>query len=921
VNPLRELQAHGQSIWLDYIRRSLLTSGELQRLVEVDGLRGVTSNPTIFQKAIAGSTDYDARITEMVTSDPHIDAPRLFEVLSIEDIQRATDQLRPVYEATGGVDGYVSLELSPHLAHDVEGSLDEARRLWATVNRRNLMLKVPATAEGVAVIEALTAEGINVNATLLFSLSHYEAVAQAYLSGLEACTNPQRIASVASVFLSRIDRVVDAELEAIAAPPARQLQGRIAVANAKMIYRRFQGLFSGTRWERLAAKGARVQRLLWASTSTKNPAYSDLLYVEQVIGPHTVNTLPPGTLNAFRDHGTAHPTLQAGVDAAEAALERLAQLGVNLPAVTEALQVKGVQAFTASYDALLTTLAVKRQAILHDRVDRVALSLGAHRRLLDERLALWNAAEFLRRLWAKDFTLWFAESQPEITDRLGWLVLPEVMHEQIDDFCAFAEAVRAEGTCHVVLLGMGGSSLAPEVFQQTYGNAEGFPELVVLDSTHPEAIAAVEARIDLRHTLFLVSSKSGSTIETLSLYRYFWRQVSQVDNDPGRHFVAITDPQSSLAVLAQEQRFKRVFRAHSDVGGRYSALTAFGLVPAALIGMDVHGLLDRAGIMAENSAFCVPPDQAQGLHVAAALGELAKLGRDKVTILTSPTLARFPVWLEQLIAESTGKDGKGLVPVVNEPLAAPDVYGADRLFVYLSTRGESDAATTDHVDALVTQGHPVVRITLTDTLDLGQELFSWELAIAAVGAILGIHPFNQPNVQMAKDLAREMMAKAEAGMVVDSTIDSIAIDDEDTIRHALHTTLSGAQPGDYLAIQAFLPPTPSTMTVLQALRSQLLTRHQLTTTLGYGPRFLHSTGQLHKGGPNNGIFIQLIDEPALDLDVPGTDYTFGTLVKAQALGDYKALTSLDRRVVRVNLKGDVPGGLSKLLELTRRDRG
>jgi transaldolase/glucose-6-phosphate isomerase len=350
-------------------------------------------------------------------------------------------------------------------------------------------------------------------------------------------------------------------------------------------------------------------------------------------------------------------------------------------------------------------------------------------------------------------------------------------------------------------------------------------------------------------------------------------------------------------------------------------LTAFGLVPAALIGMDVRGLLDRAGVMAENSAFCVPPDQAQGLRVAAALGELAKLGRDKVTILTSPTLARFPVWLEQLIAESTGKDGKGLVPVVNEPLTTPDVYGADRLFVYLSTRGEPDAATADLVDALAAQGHPVIRTVLTDTLDLGQELFSWELAIAAVGVILGIHPFNQPNVQMAKDLAKEMMAKAEAGMPVDSSIDSIAVDDEATLRHALHTTLDAAHPGDYLAIQAYLPPTPSTTTALQALRSQLLNQYQLATTLGYGPRFLHSTGQLHKGGPNTGIFIQLIDDPALDLDVPDTDYTFGTLVKAQALGDYRALTSLDRRVVRVNLNGDVPGGLSKLVELTRRDRG
>ncbi len=914
MNPLKELQKHHQSVWLDYIRRQLITSGELRRLVEEDGLRGITSNPSIFEKAIAGSTDYDETLGASLSADPRPEIEMLYEQLAIEDIRMAADILRPVYEDTDGADGFVSLEVSPHLAHDTEKTVADARRLWRAVDRPNVMIKVPATPEGMPALETLIAEGINVNATLIFSLDHYEAVAHAYLRGLERCPQPHRVASVASFFVSRVDAAVDRALEAIGTEEARRLQGKIAIANAKLAYERFREIFYGSTFDALRRRGARVQRPLWASTSTKNPNASDVLYVEELIGPDTVTTLPPTTLYAFRDHGRVRPSLQEGLEQARAALARLNELGIDLKAITEQLQTEGVRAFAASFDKLLVVLEEKRQAILKNQVDRQSLSLGRYRDRVDERVRTWQAARFARRLWQKDHTLWSPEPLPELRDRLGWLTLPETMPEQLDDVLAFGEAVKAEGIRHVVLLGMGGSSLAPEVFQRTFGHAPGFPGLIVLDSTHPAAVRAVEVQLDLARTLFLVSSKSGTTVETLSLFRYFWHRLSQRTSAPGRQFIAITDPETPLAALARERRFRRLFTAPPDVGGRYSALTAFGLVPAALIGVDVTGVLDRAWTMAEACAFCVAESNNPCLVLGAALGELALAGRDKVTFLASSSLMAFPAWLEQLIAESTGKEGKGIVPIIDEPPLPPEAYGADRFFISVALEGDEDDWERRGA-ALEAAGHPVARIRLTEKTDLGQEFFRWEVAVAAAGSVLGIHPFNQPDVELAKRLAREAMTpRGEAGREANA-IHEVTAGERETLRRAMSDWLSAARPGDYVAIQAYLAPTPATTHHLQTVRKRLCDRLLLATTLGYGPRFLHSTGQLHKGGPNTGLFLQLVDEPTDDLPVPETTYSFGTLIRAQAVGDYRALIERKRRVLRVNLGRDVIEGLNALAEV------
>ena len=424
MNPLKELEEQGQSIWLDYIRRNLILSGELKRLVEEDGLRGVTSNPTIFEKAIAGSTDYDDAFRALLAKNPNADAGYLYEPLAIEDIQMAADVLRSVYDSTHGDDGYVSLEVSPHLAHDTEATINEARRLRAAVGRPNLLIKVPATPEGIPAIEQLIAEGININVTLMFSMTHYESVARAYIKGLERCADPAGVASVASFFVSRVDTAVDKELEAIGTPEAKALMGKIAIANSKVVYRRFQEIFHGEGFVALRQRGARVQRPLWASTGTKNPAYSDVLYVENLIGPETVNTLPPDTINAFREHGRVPGATVKEADAADAQLARLSALGIDLDRITEKLQVDGVAAFAASFDQLMAALDKKRNAMIGEEPDRLELHLVSHKRRVQRRIKEWQQAQFASRLWNKDHTLWSKEPQPELSDRLGWLELP-----------------------------------------------------------------------------------------------------------------------------------------------------------------------------------------------------------------------------------------------------------------------------------------------------------------------------------------------------------------------------------------------------------------------------------------------------------------------------------------------------------------
>lgn len=918
MTKLHKLARLGQSVWYDNIRRALLDSGDLERLID-DGVMGVTSNPSIFEKAIAGSADYDDAIRKLVAGGKRAEA--IYESLALEDIGRAADLLRPIYDETEGVDGYVSLEVSPALAHDTEGTLAEARRLFAALGRPNVMIKVPATAAGIPAIRTLIGEGINVNVTLIFSLATYEAVAEAFIAGLEdfyesgngARTVP---ASVASFFVSRVDVAVDRALSgkiAAGAQQAASLQGKIAIANAKVAYGRFREIFSGARWGALAAKGARVQRPLWASTSTKNPTYPDTLYVDNLIGADTVNTVPPATLTAFRDHGTAALTLGQGLDEAKVQLAQLADLEVDLDAITRKLQDDGVAAFAKSFESLLASVAEKRDR-LQAQWRPMEAKLGAYQGAVDEALQEIRREAILKRIWAHDHTVWKPDPD-EISNRLGWLHIAGVMEAQIGRLQAFADTVRGDGYTDVLLLGMGGSSLAPEVFARTFGAESDGLDFQVLDSTDADAVQAQAERLEPAKTLFIVATKSGGTVETLSFFKYFYNRVADAVGTAaaGAHFAAITDPGSKLEAIGALYNFREIFLNDPNIGGRYSALSYFGLVPAALVGVDLAALLARAQTAACNADGCNCPVEGDNLsgRLGAIMGELAKAGRDKVTIIASPKLASFGDWVEQLIAESTGKDGKGILPVVGEPVGSEEDYGDDRLFVYLRLAG--DSTHDDGIHDLAAAGHPVITLHLRDAYDLGGQFFLWEMATAVAGYRLGIQPFDQPNVEAAKVLARQMVAEyMEKGELPVGECAPVTAE-------SLRDFLAQARPGDYIALQAYVQPTPETDAALLKLRTALRDAHKLATTVGYGPRFLHSTGQLHKGDRGNGLFIQFTSDPAATVPIPdeagqaGSTMTFNVLKLAQALGDAQALRQANRRVIRFHLGRDVVGGLRKLV--------
>ena len=928
MTKLHELAEQGQSVWYDNIRRALLDSGEMADLID-QGVTGVTSNPTIFEKAIAGSVDYDDALHELV--EQKLEVAQIYEKLVLDDIGRTADLLRPIYDRTEGLDGFVSIEVNPMLAYDSQGTLLEAKQLFKDLGRPNVMIKVPATREGVAAVRALIAEGINVNVTLIFSIEHYVAVAEAYLAGLEdrlaAGESDLEVASVASFFISRVDTAVDRTLGGIGAgaTAASDLKGSAGIANAKVAYARFKEFYSGERWERLAANGARVQRPLWASTSTKNPTLPDTLYVDSLIGPQTVNTIPPATLQSFIDHGTVSPSLEKEVEAAEAHLERLAGIGLDLTSITDDLREEGVAAFARSFEAMMNAIALKRERLLAGW-EHVTVNLNGYESAVDTALEQMGKDKVLSRIWKHDHTVW-NPSPDEITNRLGWLNVAEVMLDNLHDLKALLDWAKADGYNQALLLGMGGSSLAPEVFLETFGVKQGYFEFGVLDSTDPGAVLSASERFDPARTLYIVATKSGGTVETLSLFKHFYNQVEAVEGAgrTGPHFVAITDPASRLAELAGQLEFRATFLNDSNIGGRYSALSFFGLVPAALIGVDVEQLLDRSLSMACASESCVGAVDNPAAKLGAVMAELALQGRDKLTLVANPPLESFGDWLEQLVAESTGKQGRGIVPVVGEEIGEPALYGEDRLFAYLRLDGDdsNDAA----VDELEAAGHPVIRIRIHDAYDLGGQYFLWEMATAVAGYRLGINPFDQPNVEAAKVLAGELVQTYAAEgklpeqhpVLVDKKLELYGDVSGENLNDALATFLDGAQPETYIVLQAFLQPTEKASEQLHAIRTALRARTQLAITSGFGPRYLHSTGQLHKGDAGTGSFIQITVDDERDIAIPDeagseeSSMSFGTLKTAQAMGDKKALEEEGRRVFRIHIKGDVRKGLARIL--------
>ncbi len=925
-NPLRELEALGQAIWLDSIRRGQILSGELEKLVKEDGLSGETANPTIFEKAIGGSSDYDKAIEKMAAQGK---TPQdIYESIAIEDVQMACDVFRPVYNRTGGADGFVSIEVSPKLAYDTQGTIEEAKRFFREVNRPNVMIKIPGTPEGVPAIEECLYSGVNINITLLFAVQAYEEVAWAFIRALERRLGEGKpidhVASVASFFVSRIDTLADKLIEeklqsthdSVQAAKLESLGGKVAIANAKMAYQRFQAIFDDPRFAVLKGKGAaRVQRPLWASTSTKNPHYPDVMYVESLIGPDTINTLPLETIEAYRDHGHPRVTITEDLDGARRVLQALQEAGISLDEITSQVLKEGVVKFDESLEKLLQVIDTKRQVVRARAHKDYHASLGAFEVGVDAALNTADANHIAQRIWDHDPTVWKREPkhQAEIRIRLGWLDVASQMRGDVAELVQFAKEIREARFKSVVLCGMGGSSLCVEVFNRTFGSAQDYPRLYVLDTTDPAAISDLEKKIDVTQTLFIIASKSGGTIETLDHYRYFYGKVRARKGDhAGENFVAITDPDSGLAKTAQDSHFRRTFLNPSTIGGRYSALSYFGLVPAALLGVDLNKVLDSAEGMMRACAAKVPARDNPGVWLGCVLGALAQVGHDKITIITSPGIESFGMWAEQLIAESTGKEGRGLVPVADEPLGPPAVYGDDRVFVYLRLATAKNETLDRQIDLLERAGHPVVHLDLADRTGIGGEFFRWEYAIAVAGAFVKIDPFDQPNVQESKDNTKRVLD--EYGTTGSFAVgkptwkaDGIAVSwghattEAKSLRENLAAFFKLARPGDYLALMAYVEQTPKTDNAFQEMRVAARNALKMATTLGYGPRFLHSTGQLHKGGPNTILALQVtVDEP-VDVPVPGERYSFGVLEHAQAIGDWQSLISHGRRALQVHL--------------------
>jgi len=610
-------------------------------------------------------------------------------------------------------------------------------------------------------------------------------------------------------------------------------------------------------------------------------------------------------------------------------METVSKLGISMKEVTDKLTDDGVKLFADAFDKLLEAVEKSAKCGASPKVSRQQYALPETlAKTVGTAMDDWRAAGKVRRLWQRDASLW---TNTDEANWLGWLGITAEQGAQPQRFLDLA--AEARGFKHVLLLGMGGSSLCPEVLRMTYGKVPGFPELHVLDSTDPAQIKTFESKIDLANTLFVVSSKSGTTLEPNIYKQYFFERVKQTvgADKAGSRFIAITDPGSKLEKVAEQDHFRHVFHGVPSIGGRYSALSDFGLVPAALMGVDTVKFLDRTEEMVEACASCVPVEENPGVVLGVILGTAAKSGRDKVTIIASRGISDLGAWLEQLLAESTGKQGKGIVPVDREDLGAPEVYGNDRLFAYLRLETAPDAAQDAKVAALEKAGHPVVRIAVADTYDLGQEFFRWEIATAVAGSIIGINAFDQPDVEASKVVTRELTAEYEktGSLPAESPILEVeaiqlftdpknaealhkAVGSDKSLAGYLRAQLNRLGAGDYFALLAYIEMNAAHQSQLEDLRLGVRNKKKNATVLEFGPRFLHSTGQAYKGGPNSGVFLQVTCDDAADFPVPGQKYTFGVVKAAQARGDFQVLAERGRRALRVHLGKDLESGLAKL---------
>lgn len=932
VLPTHALRDAGQSPWLDSISREMLYSGHLKDLVKHKGILGLTSNPSIFQQAFAqGKGLYAGDIRRMAKQGKT--AFEIYDALSILDIQSACDILNLVYQKTQKEHGYVSLEVSPTLAHSTDKTLAEARRLWKKVARPNLMIKVPATPEGIPAFKALIAEGINVNVTLIFTLEQYRDVATAYLDGIRLFTenngSAAKVRSVASVFVSRFDTAIDRKLDELSQSARSnhkeahlKFKGQAALANSKLIYQEFRKIFSSPSFLKLHPSGGMVQKLLWGSTSCKNPAYSDLLYVENLVGRDTVNTMPQTTVDALLDHGKISPeTAAEGLGEARAAAKQLLNWGIDLAQVGNELQAQGLKQFCDAFDELMKTLEMARMTI--SKKSRPKITLPGFKTLLKpEDQDAWGAAvrEFeacdgLNLFLKQDPSLWKVEKdhQKVIMNRLGWMKAHETMMGKLHEIRAYVEEMKKSDLKHLVLLGMGGSSLAPEVMSLICKRENRTLKFRIVDTTDPQEIKDLDKTLKIGSSHFLVASKSGSTIETMSQFQYFYQRVAASYGKKatpvqiGSHFTAITDPGSSLESLARKKSFRKVFLNPANIGGRYSALSLFGLVPAALMGIDILGLLEGARKVEETlHDESIATSKQPGVGLGLLLGALAKRGKDKLTLIMTPGLESFGSWLEQLIAESTGKEKRGILPVDSETVGDVSEYGDDRAFLVIKSKKEVfPAAMSAKIAQLRRLKFPVIEVEWSGPEVLGAEFLAWEIATAIASFVLKVNPFDEPNVTESKQITLKFLDEIRRGKTPENPTRYFYL--KKTVEWGL--ILKQIRKTSYVSLLAYLPRTPAHQKAFSKLRQVLRKHFKVPVLFGFGPRYLHSIGQFYKGGTASGLFIEFFIQDRGDLNIPDQPYTFGQLKRAQGLGDFEAIQNKGLPIIAVDLGADPVKGL------------
>lgn len=921
--PTKTEQRHAP--WLNYLRRSFIDSGEMSQMID-DGICGLTVNLLILAQAITCSADYDRALERLIAEGVQFDdLPRC---LLNDDIQHAATILNPVYEESQRLDGYISLPIDPALAHDIVGTVAAVRHLLADINYPNVMVEIPATQAGMVAIKELTRDGVCTNATLIFTVETYEAVARAYVEGLVDYIDSHSVwrrwpTAVATIAVGPLDGLVDRWLMQ---QHLTDWQGEAGVALARLVYESYRSLVGGVDWQKLAKKGGLPQRPLWADLVPRNFQLPTDYYLNALAAPGTVSSLEPVLWNALRDSSRSLQSLVQGSQEARTHLQTLAQLGFDLSAAERQLQAEGLARLGQAFQRVRHSVRQKREQ-LEDNWQRMTWHLGDGETAVTQHLTQLGNNRIMCRIWNHDHTVW-QTSSAQIGRQLGWLHLLPVMRDHIKRLQAMTRTLVDEGYTHALLLGMGGSGLAPQLFANTFTQAAlpprpGLPpppqlHLHVLSNADPVTILEQAKRIDPARTLFVVVSKSGRTVETIAAFNYFYNrvQVAVGERVAGHHFVAVTDPDSPLAILARDLKFRDTFYNPLHVSGRYSALTFTGMVPAALAGVNLETLLNRAQGMACNAQSCNGP--LEGDNVAAqlgtALGTLAQSGRDKLTFITSPVLAGFADWAEQLLAESLGKDGHGIVPVVGEPLGEPAVYGRDRAFIHLRLDGDDGQDTA--VQQLIDAGFPVIVLHWRDLQDVGGQFFLWQMATAVAAHHLGVNPFSQPQLDAHKLEIQQIVDDARQNGEIFVPDDGLTASG----KAALRKFLAQAKPGDYVAIQAFTPRTSTIDHTLRLLRTAIRDQTGLATMVGYGPRCLHTTGQMLLGDRGNGLVIQLLANVVLDVLIPdkvgdkAAGLTFGTLKELQALTMARVLRDSRRRVLRCHLGADAAAGLQGLVD-------